>query len=259
MITRLQLHNLLCALVLVAIFLPSVVRGGHLNQLNTNHDHGLWLEQNVYVKLSPLWSLQVHTNQYWGADYQLLWNHRYQFTFQYDITRFFCLPAFVQKITFGPGYATVEGLRRNTREIYHWVWRHIGILEANINLAFHQWRIQNRVRGDYVFYLRNHYIDHPLLRYRLTVYTPWKFTRWNINPYLSNEWFVRSNTFNKKHQTGQVGGWYLNHFRIGLAADLCTHLSTALYWQWRIVKHRPGIHPRWFNTYQIGVIFNLTF
>lgn len=230
-----------------------------LEHLNENHDHGFWFEQNINIQLPDHWFLELHANQYWGADYQLLWNHRYQAIFQYDLTPLLHLPPLIKSISIGPGYAAVEELHHNTREIYHWVWLNISIVEGNINLETQGWRIRNRLRGDYVTYTKKQYITHALFRYRLTIYTPWRFTQWNINPYLSNEWFFRRTVPSQTNHAGLQGGWYLNHFRVGLAADLCANLSTALYWQWRAVKHRPGTHPRWFNTYQIGLIFNLSY
>lgn len=118
--------------------------------------------------------------------------------------------------------------------------------------------MKQRLRGEYQDFVRKHYTNYALFRYRLIVNSPWKLTCWNISPYLSNEFFIRKNTFNGGAQKGIVGGLYSNRFRIGLNADLIVNkLSTALYWQLRFTKHRPGTHPRWFRTYQVGLVLNI--
>lgn len=59
------------------------------------------------------------------------------------------------------------------------------------------------------------------------------------------------------HSTGLVGCYYQNRFRFGIAASLYGENTTcALFWQWRANKEKPGVHPGWSNTYQIGLTMN---
>lgn len=63
----------------------------------------------------------------------------------------------------------------------------------------------------------------------------------------------------QKNTRGKIGGLYSNRFRIGVNAEVITNkLSLALYWQWRLTKHRPTMHPHWFKTYQIGLALNFS-
>ena len=129
-----------------------------------------------------------------------------------------------------------------------------------MNAEIWDWQINQRLRIDYVSYTQKFYHDHGVLRYLVSLYNPWKFTCWNINPYVSNELFIRKNAYSQSNPTGLVGGLHLNQLRIGLNADIIEEfLSTSLYWELRVVKHKPTDQPQWFNIYIIGLAFNFTF
>lgn len=256
-------HLCPCALtsiepVIQAITVPETT---FLDTLNTNNDHGLWLEQNIDFKLGLGWSLELKTEQRFGADYRKFWYQEYSFIFSYQLIDKLHLPShsFLKSFTVCPGYIRVRQLKKDTLGVYHWISVNRPLIESNVRCEIDKWTINQRLRGEYYEHLRRHYKNYGLCRYRLAVYTPWKWTRWNFNPYVSNEWFFRDNTYSKNHPNGLVGIWYENRFRAGIEFQLLGQLASAVYWQWKRDKQKPETRPEWFNTYQWGLALGLNF
>jgi hypothetical protein len=235
------------------------LEGNSLEKLNANNDHGFWFEQNLSGKLSHHWSFLLHTEQHWGVNYTRFYNQINDLVLLQDATRFLnlCSDSIVKEFLIGGGYDLTDRIQKNTRGKFHWVLVRRSIVEAHLSLQLLGFTIKQRLRREYENFVRKHYINYSLVRYRVIINSPWKFTRWNINPYVMDEIFVRRDTFNKNAQKGLIGGLYNNRFRIGVNIDLTDKLSSAIYWQWRIRKHKPGTHPRWFNIYDIGLVFNV--
>lgn len=231
-----------------------------LDRLNANNDHGFWLENNFQKSFSD-WLIKLHLEERWGIQSRKLWYEEYELFLQYDITKWLGkrTPSFLKKITFGPCYNLTKQIEKDTQEVFRTVWVNKPFVETNINCVFWDWKVNQRARFEHLHYCKPHYNDHNTVRYRLAVYTPWKWTYWKFNPYLSNEWFFRKNTVSLENPTGLVGGWFQNRFRVGVAFDLFEKVSTALYWQWRIDKKKPEIRPRWFNVYAIGLATTFDF
>lgn len=234
-----------------------------LNKKNANNDHGFWLEQNMTKEFRSNWMITLRSGQRWEDDYRKFYYQEYEVDVEYDVTKFFCQCSskFFKKLTMGPGYNATRQIQKNTEDEFHWVWINRSLLQANLTLSVYDWQIEQRLRGEYRQYTKSHYKDFGLCRYRLVARTPWKWTCLNIRPYLSNEWFFRENTYQEEdNPDGLVGGWYENRFRVGTTFDVYQDwVSTALYWQWRTIKQKPDVHPRWFNSYQIGLAINLAF
>lgn len=232
-----------------------------LESINSNNDHGLWLEQNIRKKLGSDWILRIHAEERWGADYRQIHFQEYEGFIFYDITKFLSKSwrSIFETIVIGPAYNMSRTLQKNTKDEFHWVWFRKPMLEMQLISTLCKWKIRQRLRGEYIDYTRKHYKNFGAGRYRLEIYTPWKFTRWKINPYVWNEWFFRRDSYSKNHPTGLVGGWHENRFRVGFLTEFTENLFTALYWQWLTRKQKPGTRPRWFNNYHIGFMTEVSF
>lgn len=233
-----------------------------LNRIDSNNDHGFWVESDWRIEIAPKIAFTVRSEHRFGAGYRIMWYQEYAAFLHYDLLKLFCLDqsSLLKSFNVGIGLADTEILLKNTRQIFHRVWVLRPMLEYNTTYEWQKWRILQRVRVEDHFHLRPHYKNFAGYRYRLIFYTPWKWTTWNVNPFIYNEWFFRKNTFSPNHPSGLVGGWHQNRFRIGLEFEpFGKVLSANVYWQWRTLKKRPGIHPSWFNTYQYGAIFNFAF
>lgn len=247
---------------------------GDNSKINSNNDHGIWLTEQVETdgpesSLFKNWHFIYSFQQRWGADYKILYFYEYQFLAQYNLTSYLkewfniCPEGFLRAFSLGAGYRAIHQLKKNTLGDFHWVWGSLPLVYANINFEVRGWKFNNRLMGQYIEYSKQHYKAHGTGRYRLWIYTPWKFTRFQINPWINNEWFFRNNTYHKTSPNGLVGGWYQNRFRVGLSAvvfETCgTNATADLFWQYRTIKHKPGTHPRWFKNYDWGANFALSF
>ena len=223
--------------------------------LNANNDHQFWFEQSLAKDLPCEWSMTLVTKQRWGADYRILFYQEYECILQRDITRLFSLrPNSVFKsFSMGPVIHFNQTIQSNTLGNVQRVWVNRTILEANAIMQVDATKVQQRLRGEYLYYLKAHFKNFARLRYRVRIDSPWTWTRYNINPFISNEWFFRNNTYRTCNPTGLVGGYYENRLRFGLSAEIVKNMSTEFFWQWRRNKQNPGSSPRWDNIYIIGV------
>ena len=248
--------------MLLCLFFTSHLHATWETELNQNNDHGFWSEENLDKKFWKNWIARFHFEQRWGADYKKFWYEENQFILLYDLSSLFCLSkeGVFTSLNIGPGYTHITTTQKNTHGNFHWVGLERPLLEANLGMKLFGWTINQRMRGEYNFYTRKHYKAHGAYRHRLLCLSPWKWSCYKINPYVSNEWFFRQNTYSTNHPHGLVGGWHENRFRVGLIGNLYKETVTlALFWQWRILKQKPESHPRWFNTYQEGVALNFIF
>lgn len=257
---RQLLASAVCSILLVAQTLSA---NNHvMNQLNANNDHGFWLELNADAKLSKNWLVKYHAEYRWGSNYRLFWYQEYEGVLQYQLKRFFskCLGSILKNLSLGPGLNLHEILAKNTKGHFHWPLIRKALFDCYLDLEWNGWQLKQRMRGEYLAFNKKHYHDHPAYRHRLRLCTPIKLTSLNISPYISNEWFFRPNSYSKTHPTRLIGGYFQNRFRVGINIDVLKEiLSSDIYWQWKREKQKPGTHPRWFNTYELGLALNGTF
>lgn len=246
-------------LFILAIKLVLIANDKKLEQINSNNDQGLWLDQSITAKLSSLGTVKFRCEQRWGANYHIFFYREYELNFQFKIKQFLEKKTFLifENATIGPVYNMTRSLQKNTREIFEWVWIKRPMLETNFVFSLCRWLIKHRLRGEYIEHTKKFHKNYSVFRYRLEFYSPWKLTRWKLNPYLSNESFFRENTYSYTHQHGLVGGLFENRFRIGFILELFKQFSAAIYWQWILRKKTPDIYPQFFNNYEIGFTTNL--
>lgn len=229
--------------------------------LNSNNDHGIWLDQLISKRLCKRWSVQLYTQQRWGSDYRLFWYQEYTFIAQYDLH-----PPNPEKdkhvlhdCSVGPGFSEYQLIKKNTLGVYKWVWVSRPLIDMNCTHVYKGWELDQRLRAEYRFHNSSHYINYGDVRYRLILTAPWEFTRLKISPFVFNEFFFRRNTYNKSNGAGLVGGLYQNRFRVGLSTDtLQDKYISSIWWQWRSSKRPPGSHPRYKSNYQYGLSFTLS-
>ena len=194
-------------------------------------------------------SFRLAFQQRWGNNYKTYWYQEYQGTFQYDITDL--IPICTERTPFkslilGLGVRETSSIATSTTGLQKWVGITRSLLEANLSLELDKWEINQRMRLEYHYYQASTYKNFTNYRHRIFVYTPWKYTCHEINPYIGNESFFReSNQF-------LSGGYYENRFRIGFAGIIYKKLTSELWWQWKTIKSNTD-RDNWINTYQIGL------
>lgn len=237
-----------------------------IQQLNANNDHGLWLEEVATQKLGH-WQFILHTEQRWGSDYRLFWYQEYEGIVLYDLSdkikSWFNVSdeSIFKKFEIGPGFTQYSQIQKNHSGNSKWAWVSRPLIESNMQFSWKDWVLKQRTRAEYQIYNTSHYDNYATGRFRSIILTPWKFTCLKINPYISNEIFVRENKYSStQNPNGVVGGFYENRFRVGLELHPFTEsLTTMLYWQWRILKQKPHSNPNWNNTYQFGLLVKYDF
>ncbi|KAF3361662.1 hypothetical protein PHSC3_001785 [Chlamydiales bacterium STE3] len=241
------------------------IKVGHLNQ---NHDQGIWLDQNISMPLTHKWQLILHAGQRFGDDHRRLWFSRQWAILQYDLTEnlksFFCVgdESIFKNFSIGPGYSEVGAIQSNSRGNFHWSYSHRPSIVAFMSHAWKGWELQQRMAGEYLHFATKHYRNHAYYRHRAVLTSPWEWSSLRLNPFLSNEWFLRAE--NRKTQNGQrkviqSGPFYENRLRMGFTMNLNRHFSPQFWWQLRLNKQAPGNHPLWRKTYQIGLTLNMNF
>lgn len=255
-------HRIIISILLLFAFQAILMANDStIEKINSNNDHGLWLEENLIKRLNADWTIRLRFEQRFAADYRILYAREHELYVHYDAAKLLShhLRSIVTNVVIGVGDNFTKILQKNTLGEFHWAWYMKSIFEVLLISPLWDWTIKQRMRGEYYDYRTKHYKSYGAGRYRLEIFSPWKWTCWNINPFVFNEWFFRHNSYHKNHPTGLVGGWYENRFRTGVVLDLWKHLSAAFYWQWVAKKQIPGTHPRWFNNYYLGCTIDLSF
>lgn len=239
-------------LFLTMCLLPLILRA----ELNGNNDHGFWFDQYVYLSLPHKTTFMFNPMQRWGDNYKKFWDREYEFNLIHDVTSWLkpSPASSIQEVSFAIGYLFLQELRTNTKGVRNWASQNRAIAFISLTHKFGEWVFKQRFRGQYDYYITKYNPTHGNFRYRIQIFTPWTWTSLRINPYLSNEWFFRNNTYHESHPSGLVGGYHQNRLRLGITFDIIQERITAdTYWQLRSTKQRPQTHPRWFNQYIWGL------
>lgn len=245
---------------------------GKAAKLNINNDEQLWLLENFKTYLTPckdIWAT-VEFEHRWGDDFHLFWYQGYELRLYKDLTKCAqgwldwkdcCGENILKSVNVGIGILEAQNIaKQQVGGCFLWTWVHKPTIELNFVLGWRDWKITNRIKDYYNHFGRTGYESFNEFRYRIEIYTPWKFTCWNINPYISNEFFLRPNSFHTTHPTGIVGGLYEDRLRAGIYLEpIKDKVAAQIYGQWRPLRQKPGTHPRYFNTYAAGFALFVTF
>ncbi len=237
-----------------------------LGHLNLQNDHQFWFEAVVHQKICKDVSLTLTTINDWGNDYS-----KYFFNYQAIGMEFDVMDKLLGKIDKKESllkgvFFTVELARRNTiapsfpinkggvvvSEV-KWVTHNIPAIWALFFFGWRDWNYTLRTRLDYACPESSHYGYSTQFRLLQNLHSPWKYTKFKINPFIYNEGFYRGTNRN-------VGGLFDNRFRIGVQMSYAPlgkffeDVKADIYWQWRAIK-QPIVAPRaYFYTYAIGIL-----
>lgn len=240
--------------------------GKRESKLNTNNDKGFWAIVDVKKNLSPEWLALFHTEQRWGSNYTLYWYQEYDLTFLYNLTEkiraayCLCPNDLFRNFFIGGGASQISLIKKDTREKFKWVWVTRPELEMQLILGYKGWLLEQRLRAQYIYFHTDHYKNFADCRYRLILSAPTLSSCFCITPYVSNEFFVRANTWHKSKPHGNVGGLFENRLRFGFDLPLIANkLDAKVWWQWRTLKQNRTESRRYNNTYQFGGTLAMSF
>lgn len=240
---------------ILTLFFPVLLMAG----LYDNNDHGFWMDEKITVRLPKDWIFSFNPQERWQNDYKTYCDTEYEFNLIANITSKLDLypSSSVKNVNFGFAYTYIDELRNNTKGELGWTLINRYGLMLMITHKFGAWTITQRLRPQYEAFITKYHKSHGNFRYRLLLQSPWEWTTFKFNPYVSNEFFFRINTFHPSHPTGLVGGFFQNRFRIGLNYEIFKDkLFADSYFMIRSIKQRPGTHPSWFNNWIWGLSLN---
>lgn len=241
--------------------------GMHVGHLNQNHDRGIWFEENFNSKIGKL-GYTINITQRLGDNNRRLWFHKQWLMTYYDFSDSirdmlqFREDSLFKAFSFGPGLANVWAINRNTKGVFHWAHSYRPTLIAFLVHVYRGWQLEQRMVGEYNCFITSHYRKHAFYRHRMLLNPPWRWSSLGIGPFLSNEWFFRSEDSKKENGVEtiiQSGPYFENRFRIGFTMQMSPTFAPQLWWQYRTIKQTPGNHPLWRKTYQFGFSANFNF
>lgn len=245
------LRTILRTLLFLFLMGPLSLFGG----FNNGGDTGIWLEQNMGVSISPKVNAFLQTQERWANDAKTYFATLLEGTLYYTLYETKEKNA-LKFISFGAGYNAKEELNSPRHSNLQWVWTSRYLLLSNIIFNLDKWELVKTLRFDYRVPHHKYLMKHSIFRYRVRINSPWKFSCYKFNPFFSNEWFFRENTYQISTKKGLVGNWHQNRFRTGLNGEFMSgSLLTTIYLQWRAVKQAPGSARAWNNTFQLGFAF----
>jgi hypothetical protein len=247
-----------------------------LAHVNSNGDSGIWIEETFlfHPNLSgskqqsdgeSSWLFTLHGEQRWGSRFQVQWYSEFQQVIQYDFASFLkdkfssYNEEWFKHFYLGPGLIEYTQLSKQNYgpELTKWLWAIRPLIVVNILLNFCGWEFDQRIRLERQLYLNPFHHDYSNIRWRLDLYGPWKWTRFEIQPYISNEFFFRSKTYNpESNPTGLVGGLYDDLVRFGIVSKINKSISLEIYYQLEFLKQKisPTNSLEYWSTNNIGIV-----
>lgn len=249
------LKNLVVA-ALLAVSSPLAADSGHFNGIanafgKPAQDHQVWFEQRFSYKICDEFQFLFGGDERWGNDYHTLWYTNMYVGLQFNATKhLICNPeeSCVKNVSFAFVYSREDFIAKSNAYAIRaalpagvtdlkWVTRNRPYIYSFISFGFCDWILNTRQQFEYDCYENSHYSNYIAWRPFFSLYTPWKWTCFKINPYVSNEAFVRGTT-------KLINGLYENRLRVGVAVDFSAldygcftdSLRTELFWMWRILR-----------------------
>ena len=198
----------------IALMIVGLVFGAAEQQAYSYEDGDvqIWTKHSISGVISENIKVKLHEDLRYGDDIGEFFYSETGFAISFKINDW---------LSIAPNVALIYELDEPDSWIEEDRWR----LDATLQHKFENgWKVKDRNR----FTLRNKQVGENVFRYRnrLTVYTPWKFTEWGINPFISDEIFF------EEHKDGI----YRNRFNVGVKIGNLFNLdwlSGSLYYRWQ--------------------------
>jgi hypothetical protein len=193
-------------------------------------DFQVWNTDVEEVKINKDSKLAFEEEFRWGDNANEFYYHHYDVGLFYNIEKW---------LNIGGGYRHVYELKKGKFKLENEPY-----LTATLLWDLKGFRIEDRSRMEYREF--DYQDDSWRYRNKVTVKLPWKFTRIEIQPYLSDEIFV---SFNGTSELNQ------NRFSSGLAMDLTKNLKAEIYYMLQSSKSSG----KWRDINVLGTKLKITF
>ncbi len=178
-------------------------------------DFQYYHDQVIEGKFNDQWKI-VGESEFWvGDDASKLYKQEDLIELVYKVNSWLDL---------GAGYRQVFELW-TTPNPQSWFTEYRPTFDGTLKYKWEGWDLSDRNRFEYRMFDRADKQDKFAYRNKLTIKSPWKWTEWNINPFIADEVFIHEHTdFDR------------NRLYVGVGFDICKHTSGALFYLWESNK-----------------------
>ena len=171
--------------------------------------------EGISASLNDRWKIYAETEFRFGDHaHEFFYQHTYA-ELKYQVNDWFEM---------GPGFREAFELCPATEtKDKHWINEHCPLFNATVKWKWGSWNFSNRNRVEYRMY--DDTLKEDIWRYRncLMVKSPWKWTRFEINPFIGDEIYM------KEHYRGVYG----NAVAVGVSFRVIKNLKGELYYMWQ--------------------------
>lgn len=196
----------------------------------SNGDFQIWNTDTEELKINSKAKLAFEEEFRWGNDARDFFYHHYDAGFFYDFTK---------HLNIGGGYRRVYSKSKNKFRAEDEAY-----LTATPSWELAGFKFDDRSRFEYRYF--DYQDDSFRYRNKLSVKFPWKFTKFSIQLYLSNEALIRIDD-----------SWHMNEnrFTAGLGAQLTKNVKAEVYYMLQNTKSAS----KWPCTNVLGTKIKLSF
>lgn len=193
-------------------------------------DFQVWNTDVEEVKINKDSKLAFEEEFRWGDNAHEFYYHHYDVGFFYNLEKW---------LNIGGGYRHVYELKRGKFKLENEPY-----LTATLLWDIKGFKLEDRSRMEYRHF--DYQDDSWRYRNKATVKLPWKFTKMEIQPYLSDEIFI---SFDGATELSQ------NRFSPGLAMNLTKNLKAEIYYMLQSSK----VSGKWIDANVLGTKLKLAF
>ncbi len=180
-----------------------------------NHDFQVWNTDSEEVKLNKNSKLLFEQEFRWGDNASRFYYQHYDIGYQYSLNKYFSL---------GGGFRYIKEKKSQGNQLSRFRDESDPYFASFMNYELYNWKLADRVRIEYRYY--DYQVNSWRFRNKFDIKSPWKFTRFKIQPLIADEIFFRFN------------GIDLNENRLyaGFAFALTKNLSGEITYLWKTNK-----------------------
>ncbi|MBI1871436.1 MAG: DUF2490 domain-containing protein [Chlamydiae bacterium] len=207
--------------------------------LNSDGDFQYWSTEAVEGKINDQWKVYVEEEFRFGDDASKFYYHHTQLEPGYKVNDW---------LEIAPAYRQVWELDTKLAKKDHWFEEERPMFNVTVKHKWNGWEISDRNRFEYRFFE----IKEDRFRYRnkITLKSPWKWTSWNINPFIADEIFVEEGV------TGTPCGYNRNRLYGGVGFQIISHLKGELFYLW---QSKDSVKDNWIDFNVIGTKLKFEF
>lgn len=201
-----MMGGLMAGLMVLAMIGPASAAVGEDGDFQFFHD------DVIEGKMNDFWKASVETEYWVGDSASKLYKQETLFLLGYKVNDW---------LDIAGGYRQVFEFWTQ-KDPQAWFTEYRPTFDGTLKYKWEGWELADRSRFEYRAFDREDKDDVFSYRNRLMIKAPWKWTQWNINPFIFDEVFIQEHT-----------DFSRNRLDVGVTFDLIKHVSGALFYRWQ--------------------------